>query len=246
MLKHTVPTPLEQRREADLFELLPRGRSSILEIGPRDGHHTRRLTEIFDTVTALDLEKPAFEIPGVTGVKGNVLHLDFTDFSFDCVLCAEVLEHVPDVERAVSEIERVTRHEVLIGVPYKQDIRVGRLTCNSCGKINPPYGHVNTFDEYSLERLFTRFAPVEIRFVGSNRDGTNAFSTFLMDFAGNPWGTYGQGELCIHCRSIIEAPVRRSAPQRLASLVAYLLNRLQQPFIPIRGNWIHLLLRRSV
>jgi protein-L-isoaspartate O-methyltransferase len=68
---------LEQQREADLLELLPGGRSSILEIGARDGHHTQKLTQLFDAVTALDLKRPVFDIPRVTTEEGNVLHLDF-------------------------------------------------------------------------------------------------------------------------------------------------------------------------
>ena len=147
----------EQLRAEDLFELLPRDRNTILEIGARDGYHTRKLTEIFDAVTAVDLKKPRFEIPRVTPVEGDVTNLSFPDRSFDCVLCAEVLEHIPDVERAAREIARVARHEVLIGVPYKQDRRVGRLTCTSCGRINPPFGHVNTFDEQSVKNLFWDF-----------------------------------------------------------------------------------------
>jgi hypothetical protein len=40
----------EQTRTADLLRLLPRGRSSILDIGAREGDY-------FETVTALDLAR---------------------------------------------------------------------------------------------------------------------------------------------------------------------------------------------
>src|SRR5689334_22203261 len=143
----------EVLRANDLFRLLPRGMRSVLEIGARDGHHTRRLAESFESVTALDLEKPSFRIPGVTNVKGDVTALEFPDDSFDCVLCAEVLEHVPAVDRAAREISRVARHEAVIGVPYRQDLRLGRVTCRNCGSVNPPYGHVNSFDECRLASL---------------------------------------------------------------------------------------------
>src|SRR5262249_20346926 len=158
------------------------------EIGSRDGYHTRKLTDVFQQVTALDLSKPPFDIPRVTPVQGDVTCLDFPDRFFDCVLCAEVLEHVPAVEQAAREIARVARHEVLIGVPYKQDTRVGRLSCSSCGKSNPPFGHVNTFDEHRLQELFQGLDPVTTHWVGTNRERTNAISTRLLDYAGNPWG----------------------------------------------------------
>ncbi len=128
----------EKTRTADLFRLLPRGRSSVLDIGARDGHFSRLLTEYFDLVTALDLERPPFDYPRVTTVAGDVTKLQFPDSSFDCVFCAEVLEHIPDVEQPYREIARVTRHEIVIGVPYQQESRVGRTTCRKCGGRNPP------------------------------------------------------------------------------------------------------------
>jgi ubiquinone/menaquinone biosynthesis C-methylase UbiE len=235
----------EQLRAEDIFQLLPRDRKTILEIGTRDGYHTRKLTEIFETVTALDLNKPGIEIPRVTAVEGDVTHLSFPDRSFDCVLCAEVLEHIPNVERAAREIARVARHEVLIGVPYKQDRRVGRLTCTSCGKINPPFGHVHSFDEQVVKRLFCDFEATAIHFVGMSREQTNVFSTLLLDLAGNPWGTYGQDETCLQCGAVMQPPSVRSLPQKVASRLAHVLNRFQEPFVKDHANWIHLLFRRT-
>ena len=235
----------EQQRIADLLELLPRGRRSILEIGSRDGYHTRLLTQIFDSVTALDLEKPQFDIPRVVTVEGDVTQLDFPDRFFDSVLCAEVLEHVPNVERAAREITRVARHEVVVGVPYKQDLRVSRLTCDGCGAVNPPFGHVNTFDEHRLRQLFSELNTVATHWVGKNELKTNAVSVRLMDFAGNPWGTYGQEEPCQYCGAIMSPPVRRSLPQKVAGRLAHTINQLQRPFVRATANWIHMLFRRA-
>jgi ubiquinone/menaquinone biosynthesis C-methylase UbiE len=137
--------------------MLPKGRISVLDIGARDGFFSRLLTEHFQAVIALDLQTPAFKHPGVVTVAGDVTRLQFPDESFDCVFCAEVLEHVRDVERAGREIARVARHDIVIGVPYRQDTRLGRTTCRTCGKANPPWGHINTFDERKLETLFPGF-----------------------------------------------------------------------------------------
>ena len=97
-------TGKEKARLDNLLELVvPRRRDSILEIGSRDGFHTRILTKYFRTVTALDLVKPSFDgEEGIVPVQGNVTALDFPDNTFDCVLCAEVLEHVPQLEQAQS------------------------------------------------------------------------------------------------------------------------------------------------
>lgn len=44
-----------------------------------------------------------------TAVRGDLQRLPFTAASFDCALCTEVLEHVPDDRLAVSELARVLR-----------------------------------------------------------------------------------------------------------------------------------------
>jgi ubiquinone/menaquinone biosynthesis C-methylase UbiE len=62
------------------------------------------------------LEKPTFEFPRVTTVAGDATKLQFPDELFDCVLCAEVLEHIPAVEKTCRELVRVARHELIIGV----------------------------------------------------------------------------------------------------------------------------------
>src|SRR5947208_8764132 len=137
----------ERARTDDLLRLIPKNRRSRLDIGARDGQFSRLFTQYFDEVTALDLERPTFEIPGVVTVAGNATRLDYPDDAFDCVFCAEVLEHIPAIDQACRELARVARYEIVIGVPYRQDIRLGRTTCRSCGKSNPPWGHVNSFDE---------------------------------------------------------------------------------------------------
>jgi 2-polyprenyl-3-methyl-5-hydroxy-6-metoxy-1,4-benzoquinol methylase len=102
----------EQQRIHSLLALVPQGRTTVLDVGARDGYISRRLSERFARVTALDLEQPRFIIEGVTALKGDVTSLDFQDESFDTVLCAEVLEHVPParLQRACKRTR--PRHEV--------------------------------------------------------------------------------------------------------------------------------------
>jgi SAM-dependent methyltransferase len=235
----------EHPRAADILRLLPRGRGSVLDIGARDGFFSELLTEYFETVTALDLRMPSFSYPRVTNVAGDATRLQFPDSSFDCVFCAEVLEHIPALEDACREIARVARHEIVIGVPYKQDIRVGRTTCQQCRKPNPPFGHVNRFDEKRLTGLFPGLSVSSLSFVGSTRSVTNRVSTMLMDMAGHPWGTYGQIEPCIYCGAKLIAPNRRSILSRVYSGVAIRINRVQELFARPHGNWINVVFSKD-
>jgi SAM-dependent methyltransferase len=192
-------SPAEIARSRDLMAIVPKNLSTVLDVGARDGHFSRRLAEHFEYVTALDLSMPQLDFDRVRPVQGDVTQLRFPDNHFDVVFCAEVLEHVPALREACSEIARVARYAVVIGVPYMQDIRLDRTTCDHCGKTNPPWGHVNTFDEHRLSSLFPEYCLAKTSFVGSAKSRTNFLSTWLMDFAGNPWGVYEQEEPCIHC-----------------------------------------------
>lgn len=239
------PSELERLRTEDLFRLLPTGCCSSLEIGPRSGYHTRDLARRFPKVTAADLIRPTFDIPGVLSLQADVRHLPFADASFDCVLCAEVLEHVNNLQQAASEIQRVTRLYAVVGVPYRQDLRCGRLTCSECGAKNPPYGHINTFDKNTLIALFSTMRPVQISFIGQRRDRTNALATWLFDLAGNPWGTYGQEEPCIRCGSRMRRPNSRTLFQRLCSRSAHAINQLQRLLARPTPAWLHVLFKKA-
>lgn len=216
------------------MSLLPEGGNSVLDIGARDGFISRLLADHFSMVTALDLEQPSIEHERIQCVRGDITALHFADDSFTLVFCAEVLEHIPThlLETACRELARVAKEYVLIGVPYKQDIRVGRTTCGSCGKVSPPWGHVNTFDENRLSELFPGFTVAKQSFVGETGAKTNPLSCALMDKAGNPYyGTYSQEESCSHCGANLTSPPERNLLQKVLTKAAFIGMSAQRPFL---------------
>jgi SAM-dependent methyltransferase len=234
----------EEARMLDLLRILPPNRRTVLDVGARDGHFSRLLANHFREVTALDLQRPTFEIERVATVAGNVTGLTFDDESFDCVFCAEVLEHIPDIAQACAELMRVAKFEVIVGVPFRQEIRAGRTSCRTCGKISPPWGHLHSFTEESLLALFPGMRVVSRSFVGTTRSATSVLATFLMDAAGNPWGTYDQEEPCVHCGACTVAPGHRPLWQRACSFAAVRMNNFQTLFAPRHAQWIHVVLAR--
>jgi SAM-dependent methyltransferase len=236
----------EQQRIADLLSLLPPAPGRVLDIGARHGYITQRLAERSTHVSALDLERPQIDDPRITCLQADATAMPFADNSFDLVFCAEVLEHIPSpaLDSACAEMARVARRWVLIGVPYRQDIRLWRTTCGACGGVNPPWAHVNSFDEQRLAGLFPGWAVERQSLVGVAEAGTNALSAALMNLAGNPWGTYIQDEGCIHCSAQLTAPGKRTLDQRVLSKAAMglraMLNLGRRP----HANWIHLLMSK--
>ena len=238
---------IEKARISDLIALIPNDcQGAALDIGARDGWFSIFLAEKFSKVTVLDLEKPSIDHPAVECLKGDAKKLDFTDASYDLVSCAEVLEHIPAdiLPKVCSELERVTKQYILIGVPYKQDIRVGRTKCYTCGQRNPPWGHVNSFDEHRLKQLFSSCDVKKTSFVGENKEYTNRIAVLLLDFAGNPFGTYCQEEVCVHCGAKLKQPPKRNILQRIATRLAFYTNNIQRFFYSPHPNWIHILFEK--
>lgn len=236
----------EQARIDDLLALMPTSLSKGLDIGARDGYVSKLMTEHCKHVTALDLSLSEITHDQIMCIQGNITKLNFTDDEFDLTLCAEVLEHISPnlLEQACQELTRVTKKWLIIGVPFNQDIRSGSTRCPSCGKTNPPWGHVNSFNENKLRKLFPQMTIEKINFIGTSNNRTNFISHALMEFAGHPFGTYHQNEECVHCGSIIEYTSQRTLSQKLATRVGFICNSIQNKFTSLQPAWIHLLLKK--
>lgn len=95
-----------------------------------EGKHDLRILEIGSgglgiapylklSVTGVDVEfKPPF-YPKLIRITGKAEKLDFADNSFDVVVSSDMLEHLPPDkrEKAIFEMIRVAKLEVIIGVP---------------------------------------------------------------------------------------------------------------------------------
>jgi ubiquinone/menaquinone biosynthesis C-methylase UbiE len=237
----------ERQRTKDLMDLIPCKAESALDIGARDGFLALKLIEYYQQVTALDLVKPSIDHKAIECVQGDVSKMEFADNSFDMVMCAEVLEHLqPNIlQKACAELMRVSKRHVIIGVPYNQDTRVARTTCYTCGKKNPPWGHINRFDENRLKSLFQGMSVKKISYIGKTREKTNFLSTLLMDLAGNPYGTYHQQETCIHCDSKLIPPPERSFMQKVFTKLGFIIKNTQSLFVASQPNWIHILFEKQ-
>jgi len=98
---------------ARVAELLPEG-GRVLEVGPGNGHTTWLLCQWGVAVETLDLD-PALS----PDLVGDVTAIPCPDRSFDVVLAAEVLEHLPPEEfgPALRELRRVCRGHVVLTLP---------------------------------------------------------------------------------------------------------------------------------
>jgi len=236
----------EQARIASLIALMPANFTTGLDIGARDGYISLRMAERGECITALDLSMPIIAHEKIVCVQGNASALEFDSDTFNVVVCAEVLEHLPApaLNQACKEIARVTKKWAVIGVPLNQDIRFGATRCPTCGKTNPQWGHVNSFSVEYLKALFPTMVARQIQFIGTTKNRTNSISHALMEYAGHPFGSYIQDETCVHCDAQISYFDNRSFMQRLATRAAHALTSVQQRLTPARPMWVNMLFEK--
>jgi SAM-dependent methyltransferase len=155
------------------FERLDLGdRHSLLDLGCGAGRHAFGAMRLGATVVALDADDAelkdvkavsgamldAGELPRGEGgvVNGDALALPFPDGEFDRVIAAEVLEHIPDDERALHELMRVLRAggRMAVTVPTRWPERV----CWALDRRyhDTPGGHVRIYRQHELETKLER------------------------------------------------------------------------------------------
>ena len=84
----------------------------VLEVGCGTGLILERLAKYADEAVGIDLSPGMLDKArerGLTVEEASATDLPFDDESFDVVCSFKVLAHVPDIEKALVEIARVTR-----------------------------------------------------------------------------------------------------------------------------------------
>lgn len=153
--------PDQRLRARIIASLIDPDVESVLDVGCGNGFVTRHLNA--PRVVGLDPSEEALRHFDGESVVGWANDLPFPAESFDAAVCAEVLEHLPDdvFTRAVAELCRVAKHHLIIGVPYKQDLRAGMVQCLACGERYHIDLHCRSFS--SAEELATYFPGFELR-----------------------------------------------------------------------------------
>lgn len=236
-----APVPQRERVRIEHFmAMLPDDLGDVLEIGTRDGRVTGFLVPRARSITALDLTPPSVDHPKVHPLVGNLVALPFRDRAFDTVICTEVLEHipVPGLHHAVAELARVVRGRLLVGVPFDQDTRLGSMRCPHCGVVNPPWGHVNRFDQQDLLGLFPDLEVQSVEPCGQSVACQSEVSALLEAWLDYPNGIWNQEEPCVACGRDLERPTF-SRRKRLAAAVPRVLNKVSRALASPRPAWIH-------
>ncbi|HEY1021049.1 MAG TPA: class I SAM-dependent methyltransferase, partial [Flavisolibacter sp.] len=96
----------------------PNGKTA-LEVGCGGGILTEEIRKMGFVTTGIDPSEESLKTAAGHAAAGGLTiqydhgtgeNLPYADQSFDCVFCCDVLEHVQDLPKVVSEIARVLKH----------------------------------------------------------------------------------------------------------------------------------------
>lgn len=130
----------------------------ILDYGCAIGVYCTELAKKGFVCTGVDVNEEYVRRARERGVDAAVVHdrLPFEDKSFDTVIMLELLEHVEDPDKLLSEAVRVARRNVLITVPNStefQELKKQNLTYEHMLDTD----HVRFFTQDALQELLSGY-----------------------------------------------------------------------------------------
>jgi SAM-dependent methyltransferase len=170
--QNPVVRKLMEGFEASLDELWEKAAPrSILDVGCGEGVLTHKWAERLGDgrIVGIDLDDPKLKAEWEQRQRPNLEYrveeatdLSFGDDEFDMATAIEVLEHVPEPEKTVSEMARVAERWLLVSVPREP---VWRMTNMARGAYlrqlgNTP-GHLNHWSKAGFKKLLSRYGTVQ-------------------------------------------------------------------------------------
>lgn len=140
---------------------------NVIDIGCGDGFLLHCLTKRLKCdfwgldISAVRIKRLKNRLPFIRTVKGDILKLPFENNQFDAVICSEVLEHVPNFEKAINELIRITKKELIITVPNDQGLK--KVICPRCEKEHYVDGHMNKFNVKTFKELIRLYSDIKIQ-----------------------------------------------------------------------------------
>lgn len=120
--------------------------SEFLDVGCGSGAHSIRLAKRGFSVLAIDFSEEILNSARenieanklqdkIRLQRENILSLPFEDGTFDYILCWGVLMHIPEIEKAISELERVCKKNGIIVISEANMYSLQAILLRSIKKI---------------------------------------------------------------------------------------------------------------
>ncbi|MGA2554442.1 MAG: class I SAM-dependent methyltransferase [Smithella sp.] len=154
----------------DLNELNLKPHDVVLDAGCGLGRHLRHLArmpelKIFgidkNTWALTETAKSVATMPDAQSKDylfsiADITKLPFADSSFDCVICSEVMEHIPDHEKALKELDRILKPQGTLAVSVPRFFTERICWFISWDYHNEEGGHIRIYKKKQLREMLTR------------------------------------------------------------------------------------------
>ena len=165
-IKHTSKNPLQRFLIERFFSSLvslakPLNPKKVLDAGCGEGFSLNKLiiNNVGEELEGIENSKEAIILgkklfPKAKIKLGSIYDLPYNSNNFDLVLCTEVLEHLENPQKALSEIIRVSKKYIILSVPNEPFFRLANFLAGKYIKSfgNPP-DHVNHWNLFSFQRF---------------------------------------------------------------------------------------------
>lgn len=154
----------EKSLAENIYSQLSKNPKNLLDAGCGDGYLIHYLQQnLFCDFWGFDLSTVRLKnlkerCPSVSINQGNLIKMPFKDNTFETVICSEVLEHIPNLQKALSELVRIAKKEILITVPNDQEPRV--IKCPWCKKEHFLDQHLHRLNIEIFKQLLIPFPNV--------------------------------------------------------------------------------------
>jgi SAM-dependent methyltransferase len=184
------PGPPNTSIHPEVWELAKRLKGPVLDFGCGRGLMVRQLRALGIDAHGIELDTDTIRDCLTDDLTGHITLYDGTfptlleSGKYASVICSEVLEHIPNYERAVREIARLAKETALFTVPDASAIPIGYRH----GAV--PWhllegSHVNFFTQQSLAKLLApHFTHIEFGRVGGAMFGDSTYYVSLSALCG--------------------------------------------------------------
>lgn len=104
--------------------------------------------------------------------SADITNLPFNSREFETVVSFQVLEHIKNYKKAVSQLAKISSRYLVVSVPYKEKVLLE--TCLHCNKKTPRFGHIHSFSGDEISRVIKK----DFKLVKSKKIYSKTFKYF--------------------------------------------------------------------
>lgn len=147
------------RLHQQILSQIPGDAEWILDAGCGGGWLAGALSKSGKKVISMDISdinpiKAIKNVPSPNhfGLVADVYELPLLDGSIDCIVAAEIIEHVSDPKRFLAALAKALKPggKLIVTTPYNE--RIQASLCIHCNRLTPHNAHLHSFTESSITR----------------------------------------------------------------------------------------------